>query len=84
MMNSNDPQADLFLSFALAHLGMIAQAARGQYKPDPGEIEEREAWLVGYLRTGQGLVTEENRAIAEAVNKAVNQERTSEELALVG
>jgi len=53
---------------ALAHLSMIAQAANDEYKPRSGEIEERQAWLCAFIRTGHGLVTEEDRQFARQIN----------------
>ena len=53
---------------ALAHLSMIAQAANGEYRPRPGEIEQRQAWLTSYIRTGQGIVNEEDRRLARGIN----------------
>lgn len=77
-----DPQAELYRSFALAHLSMISQAAIGTYKPDPGEIDERQAWLVGYITEGKGILTEENLRIAQTVTNALailqNAENTTE------
>lgn len=58
-------------SIALAHLSMIAQAAQGEYKPQPGEIERRQTWLTEYLLTGQGLVSETGRLSAQIVNNAL-------------
>lgn len=58
-------------SIALAHLSMIAQAANGEYKPRPGEIEERQAWLTEYLLTGNGIVSESGRLSAQIVNDAL-------------
>ncbi len=58
-------------SIALAHLSMIAQAANGEYKPRPGEIEERQTWLTEYLLTGKGIVSETGRLSAQIVNNAL-------------
>jgi len=60
------------VAIALAHLSMIAQAANGEYKPRPGEIEERQAWLSSFIRTGQGIVTEEDRQLARLINEALS------------
>lgn len=65
------PDNDL-QSIALAHLSMIAQAANDEYKPRPGEIEERQAWLTEYLLTGNGIVSESGRLSAQIVNNALN------------
>jgi hypothetical protein len=70
--NSEDPQAELLKSFAIAHLGMIVQAAKGIYTADPVEIDEREAWLIGYIRNGVGLATEENKRLAESVHDVLS------------
>ncbi len=72
METANLTQAD-YLPIALAHLSMIAQAANGEYKPRPGEIEQRQAWLVGFLKTGQGLVTDADRECSRAINKVLSQ-----------
>jgi hypothetical protein len=67
--SKNDTQPEMHLAFALAHLGMISQAAHGQYRPRPGEIERRQAWLVSYIRNGIGLATDEDMELAKAINK---------------
>jgi hypothetical protein len=64
---------------ALAHLSMIAQAANGEYKPQPGEIERRQAWLTEYLMTGQGIVTDESKLSAQKVNAALKAEHSAGE-----
>lgn len=64
------PQTDQ-QSIALAHLSMIAQAANGEYKPRPGEIEERQTWLTEYLLTGDGIVSETARLTAQRVRAAL-------------
>jgi len=53
---------------ALAHLSMLAQAANGEYRPRPGEIEQRQAWLTSFIRTGQGIVNEADRQLARGIN----------------
>jgi len=53
---------------ALAHVSMIAQAANGEYRPRPGEIEQRQAWLTSFIRTGQGIVNEADRQLAREIN----------------
>lgn len=53
---------------ALAHLSMIAQAANGEYRPRAGEIEERQAWLTSFIRTGRGIVNEDDRSLARGIN----------------
>ena len=57
---------------ALAHLSMIAQAANGEYRPRPGEIEQRQAWLTSFIRTGQGIVSESDRGLARLINSALS------------
>jgi len=57
---------------ALAHLSMIAQAANGEYKPRPGEIEQRQAWLTSFIRTGQGIVNEADRQLAKGINELLS------------
>lgn len=64
---------DLMLAIAIGNLSMIAQAAAGEIAMKPGEAAERESWLVEYLRTGQGLVTDEARAMAERVRAALRE-----------
>jgi hypothetical protein len=73
MKNETRPQQDDHLAIALAHLSMIAQAANGEYSPRPGEIETRQTWLVGYLRTGEGLVTDADRQLARQINQLLGQ-----------
>lgn len=65
-MTPNDQQL-----IAVAHLSMVAQAANGEYKPRPGEIEERQAWLTEYLLTGKGIVSETGKLSAQIVNNAL-------------
>lgn len=71
-----NPQADLSM-VALAHLSMISQAANGEYKPQPGEVERRQAWLTEYLVTGQGIVTDEAKLSAQIVNAALKAEHSA-------
>jgi hypothetical protein len=73
MKDETNLQQDEYLAIALAHLSMIAQAANGDYVPRPGEIETRQAWLIGYLRTGEGLVTDEDRQLARQINQLLGQ-----------
>lgn len=73
MTDETKPQQDEYQAIALAHLSMIAQAANGDYSPRPGEIETRQAWLIGYLRTGEGLVTDEDRQLARQINQVLGQ-----------
>jgi hypothetical protein len=60
--------SDEQIAIALAHLSMIAQAANREYRPLPGEIETRQAWLSSFIRTGQGIVSEDDRQIARKIN----------------
>lgn len=69
--------ADEMALIALAHLSMIAQAANGEYKPRPGEIETRQAWLIEFFKTGQGLVTESDRQAARLINAALSTQSGS-------
>lgn len=64
-------EPDLMLAIAIGNLSMVAQAAAGEITMKPGEVAEREAWLMEYLRTGQGLVTEESRVLGETVRAAL-------------
>lgn len=80
-MENENWQAEMLLSFALAHIGMLAQAANGVYKPTGTEVDDRAAWLVGYLRDGTGLVTDENKAILERVKIALQEQDTVQEAA---
>lgn len=56
------------IAIALAHLSMISQAANGEYRPRPGEIETRQTWLTSFIRNGQGIVTDEDRRTARLIN----------------
>lgn len=58
-------------TFALTHLSMISQAANGEYKPQSGEIERRQAWLTEYILTGNGIVSEAGKLSAQIVNNAL-------------
>lgn len=68
-----------YRSIILAHLSMIAQAARGEYSPRPGEIDKREAVIISYLRTGQPIATDEDRQLREAVSRALTDYRSESE-----
>ena len=61
-------ESDEQLLIALAHVSMIAQAAIGEYRPRPGEIEQRQAWLTSFIRTGQGIVNEADLQLAREIN----------------
>ena len=73
-METENWQDELRLSFALAHIGMLAQAAAGSYRATPEEVEERSAWLIGYIRDGTGLVTPENKVVLEKINSLLREE----------
>ena len=64
-------EIDLMKAFALGNLSMLAQIANGEITARDGEVEERVTWLVNYLKTGEGLVTDEARDIAERVRAAL-------------
>lgn len=71
------PERDDLIKIALAHLSMIAQAALGVYQPRPGEIENRQAWLSSFLRTGQGLLTDEDKELSRRINAALSTQPDS-------
>jgi hypothetical protein len=56
---------------ALAHLSMLTQAARGEFRMHADDAEARQAWLVGFIRTGAGIVNEDDRALARLINNAL-------------
>ena len=72
MTNETKPlllaESDEQTLIALAHVSMIAQAAIGEYRPQPGEIEQRQAWLTSFIRTGQGIMNETDRQLAREIN----------------
>jgi hypothetical protein len=76
MQNDKPAMNDEYASVALAHLSMIAQAARGEYSPRPGEIDKRESVIVSFIRTGQPIATEEDRQLREAVSLAMTDYRS--------
>jgi hypothetical protein len=51
---------------------MLAQAANGEFRALPGEIEERQVWLTSFTRTGRGIVNEEDRRLARLINDALS------------
>lgn len=57
----------------LAHLAMLALAAKGEYSLKSGEIERRHAAIVSYIRTGQCVADEDDLRIIEAVKRAVKE-----------
>jgi len=34
----------------------------------PEDVETRQAWLIGFIRTGAGIADEENRQLARQIN----------------
>lgn len=59
---------EIMAALALAHLSMLTQAAKGEFRMQPGDAESRQAWLVGFIQTGAGIVSEENRRLARQIN----------------
>lgn len=55
-------------ALAQAHLSMLTQAAKGNFRMTSEDAESRQAWLIGFIRTGAGIVSEENRRLAQQVN----------------
>lgn len=55
-------------ALALAHLSMLSQAAKGNFRMAPEDAESRQAWLIGFITTGAGIVSEESREIAKQIN----------------
>lgn len=53
---------------ALAHLSMLAQAAKGEIRMLPSDAETRQTWLISFIRTGEGIVSEANRQLARQIN----------------
>jgi chaperone required for assembly of F1-ATPase len=68
MTNEIKQPSDEQIMIALAHLSMLAQAANGEFRALPGEIEERQVWLSSFIRTGQGIVNEDDRRLARQIN----------------
>lgn len=64
-------ELNLMQCVALGNLSMLAQIANGEITAKLDEVEERQAWLVQFLRTGEGLVTDEAREMAEKVRVAL-------------
>ena len=50
---------------------MICQAAAGDYSLKAGELEKRKSAILAYIRSGQCVASEEDRQLAEKVNKAL-------------
>jgi len=70
---AENPDADLPQMFALAHLSMLSQMAKGLIKASPEDIDEREAWLTYFIQTGEGVLTDEGRRVADLVQAALGQ-----------
>jgi len=66
------PDSDEEMLVALAHISMIAQAASGEYRPQPGEIERRQTWLTSFIRSGRGIVNEADRQLARELNRLLS------------
>lgn len=64
-------------ALALAHLSMLSQAARGDFRMQPADAESRQAWLIGFIRTGTGIVSEEERQLAQQINEFLNTQRAT-------
>lgn len=64
-------EVDFMKMVALGNLSMLAQIAGGEIQAKPGEVAERTAWMIQYIKTGEGLVTDEAREIAERVRAAL-------------
>jgi len=60
------------IATALAHLEMIHQAATDDYSPKAGELEKRKAALVAFIRTGQCVVSEEDRIVSAQIGQIVS------------
>jgi hypothetical protein len=59
----------IMVALALAHLSMLSQAAKGDFRMLPDDVEARQAWLVGFIQTGQGIADESNRQLASQINE---------------
>jgi hypothetical protein len=68
MTNEIKQPSDEQIMIALAHLSMLAQAAKGEFRALPEDVETRQAWLIGFIRTGAGIADEENRQLARQIN----------------
>lgn len=67
----------IMTQIAIAHLSMVCQAAAGEIVLDAEDLKEREAWLMKFLATGEGGVTEQAQAEAEAVRAALGEKRAA-------
>lgn len=76
MTNEIRQPSDEQILVALAHLSMLAQAASGEFRALPGEIEERQVWLSSFIRTGQGIVNEDDRRLARQINDFLSNQST--------
>lgn len=56
----------------IAHLSIIAQSANGFYKPQPGEIDRRQALVSSFIRTGQCIATDDDRRLIAVVRNAIS------------
>jgi hypothetical protein len=56
---------------ALAHLSMLTQAAKGEFRMQADDAEARQTWLISFIRTGQGIVNDEDRNLARLINNAI-------------
>lgn len=57
---------------ALAHLSMLVQAVKGELRMLPEDAETRQAWLIGFIRTGAGIADEANRQLAKRINELLS------------
>jgi hypothetical protein len=69
-ISQNDEPLDreIMAAIALAHLSMLTQAAKKEIRMLPEDAESRQAWLIGFISTGAGIVSEENRRLAQQIN----------------
>jgi hypothetical protein len=56
-------------ALAIAHISMLTQAARGDFRMQADDAESRQAWLLAFVRTGAGIASEENRQLAQQANE---------------
>lgn len=71
LVQITDEERALMADCAVGNISMLAQIAAGTYKAKPGEVDERAAWLVLFVRTGVGLVTPEAEREVAAVRAAL-------------
>jgi hypothetical protein len=72
MQNANAELSES-ATIALAHLGMLSQIANGTHRPQPGEIDKRTALIVSFIRTGQCVASDEDRAMVQAIKEFTKQ-----------